>query len=328
MKRIIPVLFSIAALCFGAAPAESAEFVFKLAHNLPAPDSSYHRASLFFKEQLEKHSNGKATLIIYPAGQLGSDVNVAKKLQAGTFDFEILSTNKLGNFYGPIDIYSLPFIFPDFDAVSKVVKTEQHAMIMDDMGKKAGLKNLAFIGSGFRNITNSRHPVNVPADVASLKMRVPQNRVEIAMFRALGASAIPVSDGELFTALQQGLVDGQDGSALWAFSKKIYEVQKYMSTTAHQLSCSTLVVSSKVFSKLPADIQQAIIKAGAETEIFWQKDAKEENQIVMTRFKERGMTINEPNKAAFMQAMQSVYEEFAEEVGGMERIKNIQQAIK
>ena len=161
-----------------------------------------------------------------------------------------------------------------------------------------------------------------------LKMRVPQNRVEIAMFKALGASAVPVSDSELFTALQQGVVDGQDGSALWAYAKKIYEAQKYMSLTAHQLSCSIFIVSSRVFSKLPKDIQDAILKAGAETETFWQNESTQENEKVMARFAEHGMQINNPDKDAFMKAMNSVYAEFAEEVGGMDKIVNIQNIIK
>ncbi len=328
--RHFSILLALAAmLIFGGQAALAApQYTFKLAHNLPEPDSSYHRAALHFKEVLEKYSDGKATIDIFPSGQLGTETNIAKKLQQGTFEFEILSVAKLGSFFPAIDIYALPFLFPDFDSVAKVVKSDEHKALMADMEKSSGLKTLSFIGSGFRNITNSKHPVNTPDDVKSLKMRVPQNRVEIAMFEALGASAVPVSDGELFTALQQGVVDGQDGSALWAYSKKIYEVQKYMSITAHQLSCSALIASSEVFGKLPAEIQQAIVKAGADTETFWQADAKNENEVVIDQFRKGGMTVNEPDKKPFMEAMQVVYKQFADEVGGMDRIRNIQQLVQ
>lgn len=329
MHKLMGILAMLGLACFGAHQAEAAKtYTFKLAHNLPAPESSYDKAAVFFKERLEKYTNGRATVNIYPAAQLGSDVNIAKKLQNGSFDFEILSTNKLGAFFPPIDLYSLPFLFPDFGAVAKVAKSEPHKRLMDDMEKKAGFKSLAFIGSGFRNVTNSKRPIEKPEDLRDLKMRVPQNRVEIAMFKALGASAVPVSDGELFTALQQGLVDGQDGSALWAYAKKIYEVQKYMSLTSHQLSCSIFIVSSRVFKGLPADIQNAIVKAAAETEAFWQKESNHENAVVMEKFAEHGMIINNPDKEPFMRAMESVYAEFADEVGGMDNIRKIQALIK
>ena len=329
MNKLMGIFAMLGLVCFGAHPAEAAKtYTFKLAHNLPAPESSYDKAAVFFKERLEKHTNGRATVNIYPAAQLGSDVNIAKELQNGSFDFEIISTNKLGAFFPPIDLYSLPFLFPDFDAVAKVVKSEQHKKLMADMEKKAGFKSLAFIGSGFRNVTNSKRPIEKPEDMHDLKMRVPQNRVEIAMFKALGASAVPVSDGELFTALQQGLVDGQDGSALWAYAKKIYEAQKYMSLTAHQLSCSTFIMSGRVFKTLPADIQNAILKAASETETFWQEESNRENAVVMQKFAEHGMIINNPDKEPFMKAMESVYAEFADEVGGMDNIRAIQALIK
>ena len=151
MNKLMGIFAMLGLVCFGAHPAEAAKtYTFKLAHNLPAPESSYDKAAVFFKERLEKHTNGRATVNIYPAAQLGSDVNIAKKLQNGSFDFEIISTNKLGAFFPPIDLYSLPFLFPDFDAVAKVVKSEQHKKLMADMEKKAGFKSLAFIGSGFR----------------------------------------------------------------------------------------------------------------------------------------------------------------------------------
>lgn len=329
MHKLMGILAMLGLACFGAHQAEAANtYTFKLAHNLPAPESSYDKAAVFFKERLEKYSNGRATVNIYPAAQLGSDVNIAKKLQNGSFDFEILTANKLGAFFPPIDLYSLPFLFPDFESVVKVVKSEQHKKLMDDMEKKAGFKNLAFIGSGFRNVTNSKRPIEKPEDLHDLKMRVPQNRVEIAMFKALGASAVPVSDGELFTALQQGLVDGQDGDALWAYAKKVYEAQKYMSLTAHQLSCSTLIMSSRVFKGLPADIQDAIVKAGTETQAFWQEESNRESTMVMQKFAERGMIINNPDKAPFMTVMESVYAEFADEVGGMDNIHKIQELIR
>lgn len=215
-----------AMLVFVSTASFAATYNIKLAHNLPATQASLlHQAALKFKAELEKESAGQATIQIFPATQLGSDVSVAKKVQSGAVEMEIITANKLGAFYPAIDLYSLPFLMNDFDAAARVFTTAVHKAVVDEMEKQSGLKAVAFVAQGFRNITNSKHPINRPEDLRDLKIRVPKNKIELALFKALGANPVNIAGSELFSALQQGVADGQDGAAAWAFAKKVYEVQ-------------------------------------------------------------------------------------------------------
>ena len=313
---------------FSTATAMAAQYNIKLAHNLPATQSSlYQQAALKFKDLVEKNSNGQITVQIFPASQLGSDVSVAKKVQSGAVEAEILTANKLGSFYPEMDLYALPFLLGDFDIAAKVFQQPIHQTVIMELEKKTGLKSLAFVGAGFRNITNSKHPVNTPADLKDLKIRVPKNKIEIAAFEALGANPVNIPDSDFFSALQQKVVDGQDGSAEWAYAKKVYEVQKYLSVTHHQLSTSTLIVNARFFNSLPADLQKVLTDAGAETQVSWQAASKAADKDVIDRFKQQGMEVVYPELQPFVEKVQPVYTEFAERVGGMDRIKAIQ-AVK
>ncbi len=325
--QTIAAIFSVF-LMLTASSALAAKYNIKLAHNLPATKNSlYHEAALKFKELVEKNSNGQITVQIYPSAQLGSDVSVAKKVQSGAVEAEILTANKLGSFYPGMDLYALPFLLNDLDVAARVFKQPIHQTIVGELEKKTGLKSLAFVGAGFRNITNSKHPVLKPEDLKDLKIRVPKNKIEIATFKALGANPVNVAGTEFFSALQQKVVDGQDGSADWAYAKKVYEVQKYLSVTHHQLSTSTLIVNARFFYSLPADLQKVLTAAGEETQIAWQAASKAADMDVIQRFKDKGMDVVYPDLKPFIERVQPVYVEFAERVGGMDRIKAVQ-AVK
>lgn len=327
-KRQLLSLILIVLFVFYASTALAGKYNIKLAHNLPATDTSlYHQAALKFKELVEKNSAGQITVQIFPGAQLGSDMSVAKKVQTGGIEAEILTANKLGSFYPGMDLYALPFLLNDFDVAAKVFKLPMHQTVIKELEEKTGFTSLAFVGAGFRNISNSKHPVNGPDDLKDLKIRVPKNKIEIAAFKAMGANPVNIPGSELFSALQQGVVDGQDGSANWAYAKKVYEVQKYMSVTHHQLSTSTLIFNARYFHSLPADLQDVLVKAGAETQTYWQGISKAADKDVMERFKSHGMEVIYPDLKPFIDRIQSVYAEFAERVGGMDRIKAIQ-AVK
>lgn len=320
ISLILTVLF-----VFSASTALAGKYNIKLAHNLPATETSlYHQAALKFKELVEKNSNGQITVQIFPGAQLGSDMSVAKKVQSGAIEAEILTANKLGSFFPEMDLYALPFLLKDFDVAAKVFQQSIHQTVIKELEEKTGFKSLAFVGAGFRNITNSKHPVNKPEDLKDLKIRVPKNKIEIAAFKALGANPVNIPGSELFSALQQGVVDGQDGSAEWAYAKKVYEVQKYLSVTHHQLSTSTLMINARYFYSLPSDLQNVLLKAGAETQTYWQKASKAADKSVIERFKSQGMAVIYPDLQPFIDRVQPVYTEFSDRVGGLDRIKAVQ----
>ena len=175
---VVAVFFLLAT--FGWA----AQYNIKIAHNLPpTKDSLYHQTALKFKELVEKSAPGKVAVHIYPSAQLGSDVSVAKKVQSGAIEMEIITANKLGSFYPGIDLYSLPFLLKDFDVAARVFKSDVHKEIEQELEKKTGLKSLAFVAAGFRNITNSKHPINKPGDIKE-HLRYPEDlfTIQIEMY--------------------------------------------------------------------------------------------------------------------------------------------------
>lgn len=331
MNKKTLIFFSLVLLVFlfsFPATGSAAHYNIKLAHNLPATKSSLlHQAALKFKELVEKDSGGQLTIQIFPATQLGSDVSVAKKVQSGAVEMEIITANKLGAFYPAIDLYSLPFLMNDFDVASRVFQKPIHKTLINEMEKKTGLKALAFVAQGFRNITNSKHPIEKPQDLKDLKIRVPKNKIELALFKALGANPVNIPGSELFSALQQGVADGQDGAAAWAYAKKVYEVQKFLAVTHHQLSCATMIINARFFNSLPKANQESILKAAAATQVFWQKISKDTDVDIIDKFRAKGMVITVPDLTPFTTIAQSIYPQFASRVGGMERIKAVQ-AVK
>ena len=160
-----------------------------------------------------------------------------------------------------------------------------------------------------------------------LKIRIPKNKIELATFKELGANPVNIPGSELFSALQQGVADGQDGSADWAYAKKVYEVQKYLAVTHHQLSTSTLIINARLFNSLPQKHQISIVRAAAQTEVIWQRMNKDADADVIDRFKAKGMIVNYPDLKPFIEKVQPVYVQFADRVGGMERVKAVQ-AVK
>ncbi len=318
---LILALLFLAACCHSAHAAP--KYVFKLAHAQPEGRFSYHMAALNFKDKLEKYSNGQATVVIYAGGQLGTDFNVIKKVQGGGVDMEIMAVQLLGAYYPKMDIYSLPFLFPDYASFIRVRNSSFHTALTADMEKKTGLKTLSFIGFSFRHFTNSRRPIESPADMVGLKLRMNQNKVQIATCEALGASAVAMPAAELFSALQQGVVDGQDATLNFASSQKYYEIQNNMALTFHQLSGSCLIMNARKFNSLPKDIQDAVLRADKEMESAWQAQAIAAEAELLKLWQDKGCRITRPDLAPFRQAVLPVYGRFADSVGGAEVIETV-----
>lgn len=316
----LAALLSVAvAVTATAAPA----YRFKLAHAQPEGQNNYHLASLKFRELLEKYSNGQATVIIYPGGQLGSDFNVVKKVQNGGVDMEIVAVQLLGAYYPPMDVYSMPFMFPSFSSFVATRHSDFHKALVFDMEKKTGIKVMAFIGFSFRHFTNNKHAITSPASMRDLKMRMNQNKIQIATCEALGASAMAIPSPELFSALQQGVVDGQDATLNFSTSQKYFEVQKYIALTYHQLSGTCFIMNARKFSRLPKEIQDAIVRANNEMETWWQDYSVKEEDRLLKQWEDKGCQVSRPELKPFRDAVQGVYTQFADTVGGMAAIDTV-----
>jgi tripartite ATP-independent transporter DctP family solute receptor len=183
-----------------------------------------------------------------------------------------------------------------------------------------GLKILAVWENGYRHITNSKRPINTPADLQGIKLRVPEGKWRVKMFQTYGANPSPMKFSEVFTALQTGVMDGQENPFTQIYSAKFQEVQKFLSLTGHVYTPAYATVGVKKWAALPADVRSALEAVAKETQAFvYQKAAKDDDEL-LAKLKSGGMQVNTPNKDAFIAASKPVYEEFSKEVKGAKEV--------
>jgi tripartite ATP-independent transporter DctP family solute receptor len=184
-----------------------------------------------------------------------------------------------------------------------------------------GYKILAVWENGFRHITNNKHPINVPADLQGIKLRTPKGEWRVKMFQSYGANPTPMSLSEVFTALQTGVIDGQENPLAQIYSSKFQEVQKYLSLTGHVYTPAYITVGKEKWESLPADVRQVLEETARETQAYVYETAARLDTELLEKLKASGMAVNEADKAAFIAASKGIYDEFATTVpGGKEMV--------
>jgi len=261
-----------------------------------------------FKPRVEELTKGKVEVQIFADGQLGSERDMMEQMQFGTLPMAYISP-VLGGIEPKINILDLPFLFKDFDHVDKVIDGPVGKKILEDLPKK-GLVPLGYFENGFRVVTNSKHPINNLKDIKGLKIRTPKAPISVAIMQALGANVTPLAFPELYSALQQGVVDGQENPYNVIASNSFYDVQKYLSETNHMWGNFVILASDKWWQQLPSDIKDAIVKAAQETSTYQRKIAREgvaKNKQILI---DNGMQIIKPDTEEFFKATQQVYDNF------------------
>lgn len=327
MSLLILVLFSMSLLAgCGSSKKEAPKvdpakkFVLKLGHTA-SPDHPYQIGSLKFAELVAKKTNGNVEIKVFPADQLGKQRQLVEGAQLGTVDMVLTSDVLLSGFEPMVGVLNLPFLFKDMEQVARVLDGPVGKKLDAALAKK----NLVVIGwweNGFRHITNSRRPINVPDDLKGLKIRVPEGNVFVETFNSYGASATPMSFGELYSALQLKTVDGQENPTTHVLTQKYYEVQKYLSITNHIHVSEPLLMSAKIYKTLPAEYQKALQEAGKEVAVWMMKEIGSREAKEIEEIKQKGMLINTADVNAFKEASKKVYAKF-EPVFGKDLIAEI-----
>ena len=264
-------------------------------------------ASKMFAEAVEKRTNGSIKVIIYPNNALGSPPEVLEQNILGAVDMSLPTQGQLGKYSKKFNCVMLPFIFNNYDQADKVLDGQFLPWAVPDLDK-AGLVFLSNWEWGFRNLTNSKHPVNVPADVKGLKVRTPPELPTQAAMEALGAVVATINFNELQMALKTGVVDGQENPIAVIYSNKIYETQKYLAMTGHNYNTMVHVISKKVWDKLTPD-QQAIVKEESKKAGDWmRKTCRDEETDQISQLKKFGMEITYPDKSEFKKLMKPAYD--------------------
>lgn len=298
----------------GAAPA--AEIDLKLAWlTADSPTDPYAIAAHAFKDAIEAALPDRVEVSLFPNRQLGDDKEILEGLQFGTIDMGVITNAVVANVEPTYQLVDLPFLFGSAAQAHEVLDGPVGARLEENL-RAHGVVSLGAAEGGFRNMINNTRPVRTPEDVAGVKYRTMQNPVFIEMFSSLGGSPVPMAWGEVFTAMQQGTVDGLEIPASVVNSNNYAEVTKYLSFTRHTYSAIHLLMSERTFEGLPEDVRQAVLEAG-EAAIAAQRAAVAAAEAeVVAALREKGMAINEIEDVdAFRERVAPVYERFAPTIG-------------
>jgi len=270
-----------------------------------------------FADLVAQKSGGKITVKLFPGGTLGGDVQTVSALQGGTVELTVLNAGLLSGAVKEFAAVDLPFLFNNGPEADAVMDGPFGTRLLDKLPEK-GLVGLGYWDLGFRNVTNSKRPVAKLEDIAGLKLRVLQSPIYIDLFNTLGANATPMPFPELYSALEQKTVDGQENPVTVIASSKFYEVQKYLSLTRHTYNPQAFVVSKKIWDQMSADEHKLISEAAQEAKVYQRKVSRDQESVALESLKKGGMQVNEvpaAEMARLRDKVKPVVEKFSKEVG-------------
>ncbi|PID61274.1 MAG: C4-dicarboxylate ABC transporter substrate-binding protein [Gammaproteobacteria bacterium] len=320
-KKYLLTLLLPAMLASGVANAK--EFKISLGD---AEGGTQHKIAKTFADLLSKKTGGKHTGAIFPNGQLGSEQDTINNAAMGTLDFSVVAINNVTPFSPTVGVLTLPYVIQSADEAKLLVEGDVGKELTENTIRDANVRIIGWAYSGFRVLTNSKRPVKTLDDLKGLVIRVPKNEVMIATYQSWGVNPTPMAWSETFTALQQGVVHGQDNPYITNAAMKFDEIQKYVTNIRYVFSLEPLVVSEMVFQEQPKDVQQAILDAGKEATAVSFQYLKDTEDGIKAKFKENGIVISDPadgEKEWIEKATKTVWPKFYDSIGGKEKLDNV-----
>jgi len=293
----------------------------KMGHALDT-EHPVHKAMVFMAEKLKEKSGGKVIIEIYPGEQLGSESELIEQVQLGLLDITKVSTAPMESFVPIYSVFSLPYIFRDSTHFWTVMEGPIGKKLLE-AGQSKGFKGLCYYDAGSRSFYTKEKPIMNPDDLTGMKIRVMNSNTSMQMVETLGASPTAISWGELYTSLQQGVVDGAENNPPSFYRSGHYEVCKHYSLDEHTMIPDIVLISTATWKKLSPEIQQIVQDAADESVVYqkqlWKEDSEEALKIVQGK----GVTIYHPDKAPFREKVKQMLASYeATEVG--ELIKKIE----
>ncbi|MEO1096713.1 MAG: TRAP transporter substrate-binding protein [Bacteroidota bacterium] len=296
--------------------------VLRLAHGLDVTHP-VHQGMVFMAEELEKESGGKIKMKIYPSGQLGAERECLELLQIGSLDITKVSAAVMENFAPNYQVLSLPYIFRDREHGYTVLDGEVGQQLLEE-GEKYRLKGLCFYDAGSRSFYTKEKPINSPVDLRGLKIRVQKSKTAVNMVEQLGGSPTPISWGELYTALQQGVVDGAENNPPSFYFSRHYEVCKYYTINEHTAVPDVLLIGTATWNRLSNQEQKWLKKAAMSSAKYqrqlWQESEKES----LAEVQKAGVEIIYPPKEPFAEKVKEMYEGYRQKKELAKLIERIQ----
>jgi TRAP-type transport system periplasmic protein len=312
---IARIAFGVALLMPGLAQAEIKDRTLRFAFQ-NALEHPQGQGAKKFGELVEAKSGGKIKVRLFPSGQLGGDLQTVSAIQGGTIDLTVLNAGLLVGQVKEFGLFDLPFLFESGKEADAVVDGPFGQKLSETLPAK-NLVPLGFWELGFRNLTNSRRPVTKLEDIQGLKVRVVQSPLYIDLFNTLGANAVPLPFPELYTALEQKTVDGQENPVTLINTSKFYEVQKHLTLTRHTYNPQIVVFSKRVWDRLDAEEKKLIEDAAQEAKVFQRAFSREQETKALDAVKAAGMQVVELSAAEIgriRDKVQPVVKKFSEGV--------------
>lgn len=317
-SSILLYLFLILLSCHG----EEETTVLRLAHGLDVTHP-VHQGMVFMAQELEKESAGKLKLTIYPSGQLGAERECLELLQIGSLDITKVSAAVMENFAPNYQVLSLPYIFRDRAHGYSVLDGEVGQQLLDE-GEKYRLKGLCFYDAGSRSFYTKQKPINSPADLKGLKIRVQKSKTAVHMVEQLGGSPTPISWGELYTALQQGVVDGAENNPPSFFFSRHYEVCKFYTINEHTAVPDVLLIGTATWNRLSDQEQKWLKKAAMFSAKYQRQLWQESERESLNQVQKAGVEIIYPPKEPFAEKVKEMYDEYRQQKEVADLIERIQ----
>lgn len=304
MKHVL--LSALVGFTLVAAPAFADTL--RLAHNA-APGNPKSDASLLFAKLVKEKTDGRVNVDVGGSAQYGDDVEALTSMRLGSLAFSANSQGTTSSVVPEFALLGLPFLFKDQEQAWKVMDGPAGEKLKEAAAKK-GLVVLGFWDNGIRHTTNSKHPIKTPDDLKGIKIRTPPDAMTIDIFKALGANPTPLAFSELYIALQQGVMDGQENPLTNTYTSKLYEVQKYVSLTGHKYEATPLLASKVIWDGLSDKDKQAVLEAAKEAGDFNRQRSRNDELELRQKLEAAGVQFNDVNQADFAAKTGSVYEKW------------------
>jgi tripartite ATP-independent transporter DctP family solute receptor len=309
-------------LCTSGRVSARPELVLKLAHGLPTAHP-VHEAMLFMAERVAARSDGRMKVEVFPSEQLGTEKECIEALQLGYLAMTKTSSAPMEGFVPRMRIFGVPYLFRDADHLWKVLNGPIGKELLL-AGEAKRLRGLCYYDAGARSFYTKDRPIETPADLAGLKIRVQNSVMSMRMVQAMGGSPTPIPWGELYTALDQGVVDGAENNAPSLRTSRHYEVCKYYILDEHTCLPDIVVIGTRVWNRMTAEQQRILQEAADESVVYQRKLWAEAEAADLKAVEEAGVTILRPDKGPFRESVRSVWEEFeGTEIGDL--IRRIQE---
>jgi TRAP-type transport system periplasmic protein len=270
-----------------------------------APGNPRHEAAVKMAEVAKAKSNGRIEIQVAPSAQLGDDAAMVTALRTGALDISANSQGAVANAVPEYAAFGMPFLFSSLEQVWKMLDGPLGKELADKSAEK-GMVVLGYWDNGIRHMSNSKRALSKPEDLKGLKMRTPPDAVTVDIMQALGAEAQQIKFAELYVALQQGVVDGQENPLMNIHASKLYEVNKFISLTGHKYEMTPLLMSKRSWDRLSDADKKVLQEAAAEATQLQRKLSKESDDKLLADLKAKGVQINTVDKAPFAKATANV----------------------